>query len=302
MKFDIESIPARPGQIAVLTGANTGLGYETALELAKKSMKVVLACRNEQRANEAAERIRSEVDNADLDVMLVDVSSLQSVRDFAQRFRQQYNSLNLLINNAGIMQAPPGKTEDGFERVLAANYLGHFVLTRELLDLMPDTADSRVVSLASNAHKWGSIHLDDIHLEKKYSSAQAYAQSKLACLMFSDELQRRLSASGRHILATAAHPGGSLTELNRDMGTLGKLFTKLITPLVTHPVKAGAMPTLVAALSSDLQGGEYIGPTRAFEFKGVPGYAKRSKEAQDEAVGKRLFDLSEALTGCSYDL
>lgn len=298
MNFNLDSIASRPEQIAIVTGANTGLGYETALELSKKAMKVILACRNERRGIDAAEKIRVQVPNADVEVMIVDVSSLSSVRKFAQAFRDHYSSLNLLVNNAGIMEAvPASKTEDGFERILAANYLGHFVLTGELLDLMPNESESRVVSLGSVAHKMGRIHFDDIHIENQYSAAKAYAQSKLACIMFADELQRRLAANGRNILSVSAHPGGSLTDLNRNMSTIGQMFSKwILGPVITHSVQAGTLPTLVAALSPEMKGGEYIGPTRRFEFTGPPGYAKRAKQALDCEAGNKLFDLSERLT------
>ena len=298
MNFGIDTIPPRPNHIAIVTGANTGLGFETALELAKKSMKVVLACRSEQRANDAAAKIRSLVESADVKVMLVDLGSLASVRRFADQFRNRFSSLNLLINNAGIMHAAPrGKTEDGFEKILAANYLGHFVLTCELLDMLPDTPESRVVSLGSVAHKVGQINFDDIHLERRYSDSKAYAQSKLACLMFSDELQRRLAAGNRRILSVAAHPGGSITELIRNMSPLGRKLTQwFIAPTITHSVNAGAMPTLAAALSPEIQGGEYIGPINCLEFKGPPGYAKRARQAQDADASQRLFELSEQLT------
>lgn len=303
MNFNLDSVSQRPGHIAIVTGANTGLGFVTALELAKKSIKVILACRNEERANDAAGRIKARVKGAELDVMLVDLSSLDSVRDFAIEFRRRHGLLHLLINNAGILRSSTHKTVDGFEAVLGANYLGHFLLTAELLDLMPDSSESRVISLGSVAHKIGHINFDDIHLEQKYSNSKAYAQSKLACIMFSDELQRRLARAGRNVLAAAAHPGGSLTELNRDASPFMVQFTQwFLAPTVTHSVRDGAMPTLAVALTRDIQGGEYIGPTRRFELVGPPGIAKRSKEARDTEIGRRLFDLSERLTGTRYNL
>lgn len=301
MNFQIEHVRSQSDRVAVVTGANTGLGYETALGLAQTGMKVVLACRNEEKATTAKSTIQTAVPGADLDVMLLDLSQLASVKAFAEHYRRNYSRLDLLINNAGIMAPPYRQTDDGFESQLAVNHLGHFLLTALLLDLMPNTSASRIVSLSSNAHKMGSIKFDDLQSTEKYSSMAAYAQSKLACLMFADELQRRLEDKGKQILSVCAHPGGSETELARHFSKTAILIMRLmLVPLMTHPPKEAALPTLYAALGDDVQGGEYFGPQGFLEMSGKPGRATRSPLAQKQEVAQQLWTVSEQLTGASY--
>lgn len=201
MAFDLENIPSQQGKVAIVTGANTGLGYETVSYLAQKHFKVIMACRDLEKAAQAKAKIKMTVPVADLEILQIDLSDLSSVRGFAQIFRQNYNSLDLLINNAGIMWPPYALTVDGFESQMGANYFGHFLLTALLLDLMPNTSESRVVSLSSNAHRLGAgkINFDDLQSKQNYSKTGAYAQSKLACLMFGNELQRRLAQAGKKI-------------------------------------------------------------------------------------------------------
>ena len=299
--FCLENVPSQSGRVAIVTGANTGLGYETTLGLAQTGATVVMACRSLTKAEAAQQQILQQIPSATLDILPLDLSDLSSVRHFADLFRQKYNRLDLLINNAGIMIPPYGKTMDGFESQLGANHLGHFLLTALLVALMPDAAESRVVSLSSIAHKRGVINFSDLQSEKSYSKTAAYAQSKLACLMFTDELQRRLDKAGKKLLSVCAHPGGSPTELSRNMSKTLSLFVEVvIVPLFTHPVDQGALPTLMAALDKAVRGGEYFGPQGFMEMRGEPGRATRAKQACDEDVARRLWEVSERLTGCEF--
>lgn len=278
---------------------------ETVIALAKKDCKVIMACRNSDKAEQAKAEIEAKVPVADLEILLIDLCDLSSVRAFAQAFRQQYDRLDLLINNAGIMWPPYSLTVNGFESQMGANYFGHFVLTALLLDLMPDTSESRVVSLSSNAHKLGSgeINFDDLQSEQNYSKTGAYAQSKLACLMFGNELQRRLEKAGKNILSVTAHPGVSNTDLARHMPQYQiALVQYTIGPLLCHSPDQAAMPTVMAALAPDAQGGEYFGPQGFLEMKGQPGRATQSDYAQNQAAAEKLWEVSEQLTECTFTI
>jgi NAD(P)-dependent dehydrogenase (short-subunit alcohol dehydrogenase family) len=298
--FNIEKIPSQKGKNAIVTGANTGLGFETALILAEKGMTVIMACKNSSRAEKAKHDILGKVPHASLEIMLIDLSSFSSIWKFADNFHSKYHKLNLLINNAGIMIPPYSTTEDGFESQLGINYLGHFLLTGLLFDLITKTPDSRVVSLASNAHKKGIINFDDLNSEKKYSPMVAYRQSKLACLMFSYELQRRLENAGIKALSVAAHPGLSVTDILRRIPSWVLFVFKPITAMITHSPAKGALPVLYAALGGDVNGGEYFGPLGKSEWTGEPGKVSSMPHSHDEETAKKLWELSEILTGIKY--
>lgn len=296
MEFDFLAIPTQKGRIAIITGANAGLGYETTKWFVQKDIKVIMACRNLEKADRAKTEILKEYSAADIEVMKLDLSSLKSVRSFASEFLAKYEKLDLLINNAGIMIPPYSKTEDGFESQMGANYFGHFLLTSLLLDVINNTPNARIVSLSSNAHRSGKINFDDIHWEKKYSRMKAYSQSKVACLMFALELQDRLENTGQKTLSLAAHPGVSNTELGKY---IPRVLYYLLFPLfsfLTHSPKNGALPTVMAALDPYVEGGEYFGPTNSNEMKGEPGRAIIYKHALDQAERKKLWELSEKLT------
>ena len=294
------STTEQSGRIFIVTGANTGLGYETTLALAQQGAHVIMACRNLSKAQAAKQSIEQAVPGAQLEVMQIDLSKLKSVRQFAQAFRSKYNRLDVLINNAGVMMPPYTQTEDGFELQFGANYLGHFLLTGLLLDLIVQTPQSRVVTLSSLVHQNGQINFDDLQSEKKYSPAGAYAQSKLACLMFTYELQRRLEKAGHQAISVGAHPGIATTELSRNMPKFQYYLLKYtLAPFLTHSPKEGAKPTLLAALG-DAKGGEYFGPTGFREFKGKPGLATSTDLAKDAAIAKRLWETSEKLAGFNY--
>lgn len=303
MSFSLEDVPLQKGKIAIITGANTGLGYETTLGLAQKEVKVIMACRNERKAENAKSQIKETLPDADLDIQMLDLSSLSSVHAFAEYFKHKYDKLDLLINNAGVMYPPYSKTKDGFELQFGVNYLGHFLLTALLLDHMPDTSDSRIVTVSSKAHESGIIHFDDLQFEKKYSRQDAYAQSKLACLMFADELDRRLQSKGKNLLSVSAHPGVSITDLGRHIPAYVYVPMKYtVMRLISHSPQKGALPTLLAALDPNVQGGDYYGPQGFMGLKGEPGKAKRSKEALNIKTAQKLWEVSEQLTSQPFSI
>ncbi|GAB5539249.1 MAG: SDR family NAD(P)-dependent oxidoreductase [Salibacteraceae bacterium] len=296
-----KNLPSQEGRIIIVTGANTGLGFETALFLAAKKAAVILACRNIRKAEDAKIKIEQRVSNAKVDTIQIDLSSLKSVRNFANEFKAKYDRLDILINNAGVMMPPYSKTEDGFELQLGANYLGHFLLTGLLLDLMIKTPASRIVSLSSLAHRNGSINFEDLQSENGYSASEAYGQSKLACLMFAFELQRRLELAGHtQTISTAAHPGIANTELVRHMPkVIYTLLKYTVAPFITHEANEGAKPTILAAIGN-AKGGDYFGPTGFREMKGSPGKAEATILSKDKEIAKRLWEESEKLVDYKY--
>jgi len=295
-KWDIDKVLSQRGKVAIITGANNGLGYETALGLAKKDVEVILACRNLKKAEEAKVKIVNDHPKAQIKTMEVDLSSLRKVREFADQFQREYKKLDLLINNAGIMMSPYKVTEDGFENQLATNYAGHFALTGLLVPLLSGTPGSRVVTLSSLSYKWAEIQFNDLHAQKGYSRRKAYGQSKRACLMFAFELQRRLSRAGYDIRSVAAHPGLSKTNLDQ-------YFPALIRPLgnlFLQPAAKGALPVLYAALEKDIKGGEFIGPDGFQELSGYPTEVDADEYSKDREVAERLWKASENMTNCYY--
>ncbi|MES0871639.1 oxidoreductase [Pseudovibrio sp. SCP19] len=304
MSFSLADVPSQKGKIAIITGANAGLGFENTLRFLQKDIKVIMACRSAEKAHTARAKLFAIVPNADLEFLQLDLSDLASVRKFAQVYRSKYSKLDYLVNNAGIMVPPYSKTVDGFESQMAANYFGHFLLVSLLLDLMPGTPESRVVSLSSMGHRQGQkrIFFEDLQWEKRYSSSEAYQQSKLACLMFANELDHPFKKAGKKILSVAAHPGAtSGTDLVRHIPKLLYFFIKhLVMPVISHRVSSGVQPQLMAALSPSAQGGDYYGPQKFNEMKGPPGLVRKLPYSEDEVVMQKLWDISVKLTGADY--
>lgn len=288
------------GRVAIVTGANTGLGYETALALAGKGARVIMACRNRDKAEDARARIAAQLPAAQLEVRLIDTGSLQSVRAFAEDFRRDHDRLDLLVNNAGIMMTPYEETADGIEGQFAVNYLGHFLLTGLLLPQITATPGARVVSLYSIAHRWGGIQFHDMMFKRRYDTRKSYAQSKMACLMFGLELDKRLRAAGQDTRAFAAHPGFSESELSRHLPGVLKVLMSMVGGFLLQSAAEGALPTLYAALGDDLQGGEATGPGGRRQIHGPPVVVDYEREASDEAIRARLWDISEQLCGFRY--
>jgi NAD(P)-dependent dehydrogenase (short-subunit alcohol dehydrogenase family) len=284
------------GKVAVVTGANSGIGYETARALAEKGADVVMACRNLQKGNEAAEQIRALDPRGSVEVMQLDLADLDSVREFAEAFKAQHDRLDLLINNAGIMMTPYGKTAQGFEQQFGVNHLGHFALTGLLFERIKETPGSRVVTVSSTYHRLGKIDFDDLHCEEKaYGRQTAYGQSKLANLLFTYELQRKMDRAGLDMVAVAAHPGWSETNLQRHAG----LFD-FMNRFVAQEAAMGALPTLYAATAPDVRGGDYYGPDGFMERAGHPKKVSSNGRSQDEEVAERLWQVSQDLTGVTY--
>lgn len=296
-------VPDQRERIAVVTGANSGIGFETARVLAGKGAKVILACRDEERAKQAAARIGAEVSTADLDVIQVDLGSLVTVREAAEKIRASVPRIDLLINNAGLMWPPKGVTEDGFELQFGINHLGHFAFTGLLLDLLTPTPGSRIVTVSSLGHRQGAIYFDDLQFERKYRRVPAYGQSKLANLMFSYELQRRLVVAKAPTISLAAHPGGVPTSLSRHLPPPVRLVLRAgLLAVGQKDAAMGALPTLRAATDPGARGGEYYGPDGRGETKGYPRLVESNDRSRDEAVQQRLWRESERLTGVTYRL
>ena len=297
----METVPSQKGRVTIVTGSNVGLGYETTLALAKKKGKVIMACRNQQKAEQARDQILKEVPEAELEIRMLDLGSLAKVRAFAQGILADYDQLDLLINNAGVMIPPFSLTEDKFESQMGVNYFGHFLLTGLLLPLLEKTEGARIVSLSSKAHERGKIDFGNLHAEKEYSKIGAYSQSKLACLMFAYELDRRLKASGSRVLSVAAHPGVSNTDLGRH---INKVLLYLLYPvfmLMIHSPRKAALPTLMAALDTNVSGGDYFGPAGRRGTKGPPAKVEAMPHAHDKEVARKLWEVSEELVDFRFD-
>ncbi|BCZ21079.1 SDR family NAD(P)-dependent oxidoreductase [Mycobacterium senriense] len=299
-KWTTADIPDQTGRVAVITGANTGLGYETALALADHGAHVVLAVRNLDKGKDAAARITAQSPHADVALAELDLTSLASVRAAAEQLRSAHDRIDLLINNAGVMYTPKSNTKDGFELQFGTNHLGHFAFTGLLLDRLLPVAGSRIVTVSSVGHRiLADIHFDDLQWERRYNRVAAYGQAKLANLLFTYELQRRLAPHGTTI-AVAAHPGMSDTELMRNMpAPLVGAFER-IAPLVAQKPAMGALPTLRAATDPAVLGGQYYGPDGLGQTRGYPKIVGSSAKSHDVDRQRRLWAISEELTGVVY--
>jgi NAD(P)-dependent dehydrogenase (short-subunit alcohol dehydrogenase family) len=298
----IARLPTETPWTAVITGANSGVGFETAKALAGGGARVVLACRDVSRANEAAARIRTVVPGAALQVVRLDLASLGSVREAADKLRAELDHIDVLVNNAGLMRAPYSRSADGFELHLGTNHLGHYAFTGLVLDRLRSKPGSRVITITSPAHRQGRVDFDDLQSERGYRPAAAYAQSKLANLLFAYGLQRRLSTAGAKTISLAAHPGGARTELNRHMSFLFRGPSWGLARPITQSAQMGAQPVLRAALDPDAQGGEYYAPSGRMEFKGLPERREPSPLSHDRDLQDRLWEVSEQLTGVAYNI
>ena len=299
-KWTAVDIPDQAGRVAVVTGANSGLGFVTARELARAGARVVLASRSAEKGRDAASRIVSAVPGVDVSAAILDLADLDSVRAFVATAPDR---LDLLINNAGVMAAPRRLTKDGFESQFGTNHLGHFALTGLLLGRLLAAPAPRVVTVSSTMHRGGKIDFDDLQGERKYSRWGAYSQSKLANLMFCFELQRRAVAADTALLSLAAHPGYASTNL-QAAGTdrfYERWFMAIGNRLFAQSADMGALPTLYAATVPDLPGGTYVGPGGRSEQRGYPKVVTAAGKAYDEAAWRRLWEVSEQLTGVHYD-
>lgn len=291
--------------LAIVTGANTGLGFETARGLVEQGYRVIVAARHPHKGRAAAEALRAEFPEATVRFEPLDLDSLASVRDFAATVQAQEARLDRLVNNAGLL-APPTRemTRDGFERQLGVNYLGHFLLTSLLLPLLQAAPAPRVVQLSSLAHRSGRIDFDDLNGERDYDPWRAYRQSKLAMLLFSQALQRHSDARGWELVSVAAHPGLSRTALFehgvRSRALVGSLF-RLLMPLISQSAADGARPVLHAATADEVRPGDYFGPAGPWEARGAPKRARMTAAARDSMLAERLWEVSCDLTGARWE-
>jgi NAD(P)-dependent dehydrogenase (short-subunit alcohol dehydrogenase family) len=302
-RWTVEDIPDQAGRIAVVTGASTGLGLETARALAARGASVVLAVRNLDTGERAAATITGASPDAEVTVQRLDLSSLDSVRAAAAELRARHDRIDLLINNAGVMYTPRSTTADGFELQLGTNHLGHFALTGLLLDRLLAADGSRVVTVSSVGHRIRSrIDLDDLGFERRYSRVAAYGRSKLANLLFTYELQRRLAQAGSSTIAVAAHPGMSNTELVRNSPRVLRVLNAAFVSPFAQSAARGALPTLRAATDPTVVGGQYYGPDGFRELRGHPTVVASSRRSHDTDTQQRLWAISEDLTGVSYSI
>ena len=298
-----KDIPDQSGRVAVVTGANSGIGYVTARELARRGARVVLACRSEARGAEAADRLAAEVPGARAEMIRLDLADLASVREFADAF--SHDRLDLLVNNAGVMALPYATTADGFETQFGVNHLGHFALTGRLLPTLLGTPGARVVTVSSPVHALSNIDINDLNSERRYRRWTAYPRSKTANLLFTHELARRLAAHGSDVVAAAAHPGYADTNLQsagpRMSGRKGsERFMRIGNRYFAQSADAGALPTLHAATAPDVHPDSFTGPSLAM-WRGAPGRSWRAPWTLNDRAGERLWGASEQLTGVTYD-
>jgi NAD(P)-dependent dehydrogenase (short-subunit alcohol dehydrogenase family) len=298
-------IPDLAGRIAVVTGANSGLGYQTALELARHRATVVLGCRDQAKGDDALSRLRAEVPDADGAVALLDLADLASVRSFAIAYQAEHGALDILVNNAGVMALPHRTTADGFEAQFGTNHLGHFALTGLLLEALLERPDARVVTVSSTVATIGHINFDDLQSERRYVRWLAYGQSKLANQLFASELGRRAAAAGTSLVSAAAHPGYADTNLQAAAPTMvGHRFRAGVMTLgnkvLAQSGAMGALPQLYAATAPGVRSGDYFGPDRLFGQRGHPTRVGAPRQAHDRDDARRLWTVSEELTGVEY--
>jgi len=292
-----DDIPDQSDRVIIITGANTGLGYKTAEILAKKGARIILACRSEEKGKTAVENIKADNADAKVELQLLDLSDLDSVKKFSDEFASKNDKLDLLILNAGVMVPPQSKTKQGFELQFGVNHLAHFALTGHLLPLLNETEGARVVVLSSSAANLGVIDFDDLQCENKsYKPFRVYGQSKLANQLFTLELQKRLSEAGKSTIVTACHPGYTRTDLQRT----SYLFS-VMGYFLGQETEMGVLPTLRAATDPECKGAEYFGPNGRMEWTGYPVAVEMEKLAKNEEDASRLWDVSEELTGVKYE-
>jgi NAD(P)-dependent dehydrogenase (short-subunit alcohol dehydrogenase family) len=293
-KWTHDDIPDQHGRIAVVTGSNTGIGFETASGLAAHGAHVILGVRDTEKGAAAVDRIKAAHPTATVTVQQLDLSSLDSIRTAAHQLRTAHPRLDLLIDNAGIASAPHSHTEDGFERIFGTNHLGHFALTGLVLPSLLEAPGSRVVTVSALAHQQPrGISFDDLERTQSYNSWRVYGESKLANLLFTRELQRRLA--GKNTIAVAAHPGLSQSDLSRNAPRLQRTAFQLFEKALLQSTSMGALPSLRAATDPHVHGGEYYGPARR-GIRGYPILATPSRPAHDDTAAARLWQLSEELT------
>jgi NAD(P)-dependent dehydrogenase (short-subunit alcohol dehydrogenase family) len=302
VKWTADQIPDQSGRVAVVTGANSGLGLATARELARAGARTVLACRSVSRGDQARRDIEVRAPNTEVDVAELDLASLDSVRAFAERLHSEQDGIDLLVNNAGVMAAPRRRTADGFELQFGTNHLGHFALTGLVIDMLQGRDDARVVTVSSNAHRYGRIAFDNLGGGRRYFRWRAYGQSKLANLLFALELDRRLRAAGSAIKSVAAHPGYAATNLQHTgPPRVDELLMLVPNKVIAQSGEMGALPILYAATKPGVEGGAFVGPDGIAEQRGHPKTVSPNRAARDEETARRLWEVSEEMTGVHFE-
>lgn len=305
--WTLDNIPDLKGKIIIITGANSGLGFEITRVLSYKNPQIIMACRNLEKAEKAKSKILKENPKALLEIMQIDLSKQSSVKKFVKEFKSKYDRLDVLFNNAGVMFAPKMITEDGFELHMAANYFGHFTLTGLLLDTLEKTGNSRVVSIASIAHRFGKINLKNLDYKRGiYNKIRAYSNSKIAILYFGYELDRKLKKKGSPVISTIAHPGWTRTNLQTAGGEIdqskGQIrFWNFLNIFISQTVDMGVLPQLRAAFDPNTKGGEYYSPEKFLHLRGYPIIKSSNRRSRNQKIAKRLWRLSEDLTGVNYN-
>jgi NAD(P)-dependent dehydrogenase (short-subunit alcohol dehydrogenase family) len=295
-KWDANQIPDQSGKIIVITGSSSGIGFEAARVLVNKGAKVIIAVRDPVKGNTALDKIKAQNENAEAEYMNIDLADLDSVSSFVNEYKDKFDKLDILINNAGVMIPPYSKTKNGFELQMGTNHFGHFALTIQLLDLIKNTPNPRIVNVASNAHKYGNINFEDLNWEKrKYKAWRAYGDSKIANLYFTFELKNKLKDT--NVKVTAAHPGWTATDLQRHSGIVDYLNR-----FFAMKPEQGALPTLRAATDEAANSGDYYGPDGFMGMKGYPVKVEPSDLAKDETIAKKLWSVSEELTNNKFEL
>lgn len=302
-KWTTANIPDLTGKVIIVTGANSGIGFEAAKEFVRKDAQTILACRSMDKAQVALDQILAEIPTAEAEILSLDLASQKSIHRFADAFKTKYDRLDVLANNAGIMWPPYSKTEDGFESQFGTNHLGHFALTGLLIDHLLKTPRARVVNVSSVGHRNGIMDFDNLLFEggKDYSRHGAYGRSKLANLLFTYELQRKFEAINTDAIAVAAHPGGSSTNLSRHVEE--RWYFRALRPLMelmAQSAAMGALPTLRAAVDPAVTGGQYYGPSGFMESRGYPVVVQSNGASHSKADAHRLWVVSEELTGVHY--
>ncbi len=307
MAFTVDSIPSLRGRTFIVTGGNSGIGFEAARMFARKGARLVLACRDEAKMKAAAERICADTAGAEVDRVALDLSDLRSVRAAAAAIRDRAPVVDVLVNNAGVMALPYRETKDGFEMQVGTNHLGHFALTGLLLPALLAAQAARVVTVSSLVHMQGSLSMEDLPKPRKYNEWTAYARSKLANVLFGYELDRRAKAAHAPLRSTVCHPGYSATNLQSGgVKAGGSAFQgglmKLSNAVIAQSAEMGALPTAYAATAEDVRGGEFVGPGGLMAIRGYPALGKSSKTSHDEGLARELWEASEKLTGVTYAL
>jgi NAD(P)-dependent dehydrogenase (short-subunit alcohol dehydrogenase family) len=304
-RWTTDDIPDLTGNIALVTGGNSGLGFETVKALAGKNAHTVLACRNVEKGHAAQDQISQQMPDASIEVMQLDLASLASVRQFAEEFLLKHNQLNILVNNAGVMATPYQTTVDGFELQFGTNHLGHFALTGLLLNALLNTSNSRVVAVSSIAEQMGQINFDDLMSENSYERWRAYGQSKLANVLFAYELQRKLETEKASTISVAVHPGVAATNLRTKLMTRETPFLHRIQgyfwEMLSQSLEMGVLPQLYAATAPDVQGGKFYAPGGFLQRAGYPKKVRSSRKSYNETLARQLWAVSEELTGVEYN-